>query len=81
MDLGLIESGTTALRGVSQPAGIASSVAIESHQAHVIHQAARLADVRILQSTFDAARRVARYWADRATPRGGGHPRSGTQAQ
>ncbi len=82
MNLRLIERGTTSMRGASQPAGIVSGVATESHPAHVSHHAARLADVRILQSTFDAARRVSSYWAERATPRGGDRlPHSGTQAQ
>jgi hypothetical protein len=72
MNLRLIERGTTSLRGASQPAGIGSGVATESHQLNVIHDAARLGDARILRSTFDAARRVSRYWAERATPRGDG---------
>ena len=74
MNLRLVDRGTTSLRGASQPAGAVSGVATESHQAKVIHDAARLGDARILQSTFDAARRVSRYWTERATSRGDGGP-------
>jgi hypothetical protein len=66
MNLRLIDRGTTSLRGASQQGGIVSGEATESRQANVIHDAARLGDARILQSTFDAARRVSRYWTERA---------------